>query len=41
VLDGELRRVTKSTFVLSPRKGEVSEDGEIARRDDRQDSDYL
>ena len=26
VLDGELRRVTKSTFVLSPRKGEVSED---------------
>lgn len=33
VLDGELRRVTKSTFVLSPRKGEVSEDSEIARRD--------
>ena len=26
VLDGELRRVTKSTFVLSPRKGEVSEE---------------
>ena len=26
VLDGELRRVTKSTFVLPPRKGEVSED---------------
>lgn len=26
VLDGELRRVTKSTFVLSPRKGEVSAD---------------
>ena len=32
VLDGELRRVTKSTFVLSPRKGEVSEDNEIGRR---------
>ena len=26
VLDGELRRVTKSTFVLSPRKGEVTEE---------------
>ena len=32
VLDGELRRVTKSTFVLSPRKGEVNEDEEIGRR---------
>ena len=31
VLDGELRRVTKSTFVLSPRKGEVSMDEEIER----------
>ena len=31
VLDGELRRVTKSTFVLSPRKGEVSMDEEIDR----------
>ena len=28
VLDGELRRVTKSTFVLSPRKGEVSGDAD-------------
>ena len=33
VLDGELRRVTKSTFVLSPRKGEVSEVSEIGRRE--------
>ena len=31
VLDGELRRVSKSTFVLSPRKGEITEDSEIAR----------
>lgn len=36
VLDGELRRVTKSTFVLSPRKGEV-EEGEFARRGDGED----
>ena len=41
VLDGELRRVTKSTFVLSPRKGEVSEDSEIARRDERDGDEYL
>ncbi len=34
VLDGELRRVTKSTFVLSPRKGEVSDDGEAGRNGD-------
>ena len=39
VLDGELRRVTKSTFVLSPRKGEVSEDNEIGRRQGEAD-DY-
>ena len=32
VLDGELRRVSKSTFVLSPRKGEITEDGDLARR---------
>ena len=31
VLDGELRRVSKSTFVISPRKGEITEDSEIAR----------
>lgn len=37
VLDGELRRVTKSTFVLSPRKGEV-EDGDFSRRGE--DEDY-
>ncbi len=39
VLDGELRRVTKTTFVLSPRKGEVSEDGEIG--DGAQAQDYM
>ena len=33
VLDGELRQVSKSTFVISPRKGEITEDGEIARED--------
>ncbi len=37
VLDGELRRVTKSTFVLSPRKGEVSEDEEIDRNGEGED----
>ena len=31
VLNGELRRVSKSTFVISPRKGEITEDSEIAR----------
>ena len=31
VLDGELRQVSKSTFVISPRKGEITEDGQIAR----------
>lgn len=36
VLDGELRRVTKSTFVLSPRKGEVSDDAEIGRRSEEE-----
>ena len=41
VLDGELRRVTKSTFVLSPRKGEVSEDSEVTRRDERDGNEYL
>ncbi len=40
VLDGELRRVTKSTFVLSPRKGEVSEDSEIGRRAERDADEY-
>lgn len=37
VLDGELRRVSKSTFVLSPRKGEITEDSEIARETERDD----
>lgn len=37
VLDGELRRVTKSTFVLSPRKGEVSMDEEIDRHGEGND----
>ena len=32
VLDGELRRVTKSTLVLSPRRGEVSSDDAEAER---------
>jgi len=32
VLDGEINRVSKTTFVISPRKGEISEDTEIARR---------
>ncbi len=31
VLDGELRQVSKSTFVISPRKGEITEESEIAR----------
>ena len=39
VLDGELRRVTKSTFVLSPRKGAVSEDGEESR--EARDDEYI
>ena len=34
VLGGELRRVSTSTFVISPRKGEITEDGEIAREDE-------
>lgn len=34
VLGGELRRVSSSTFVLSPRKGEISEDTEISREDE-------
>ena len=33
VLDGELRRVTQNTFVLSPRKGEVSDDEDISGED--------
>lgn len=37
VLDGELRRVSKSTFVLSPRKGEITEDAEIAREAEHDD----
>jgi cell division inhibitor SepF len=28
VLDGDMRRVTKTTLVLTPRKGEVSDDEE-------------
>ncbi len=40
VLDGDLRRVTKSTFVLSPRKGEISEDSEIDRRDGHDEDNY-
>ena len=39
VLDGELRRVTKTTFVLSPRKGEVTEDGDGA--EDSRAEDYM
>ena len=31
VLDGELRRVSKSTFVISPRKGEITDDGDLAQ----------
>ena len=37
VLDGELRRVSKSTFVLSPRKGEITEDSELARNAENDD----
>ena len=39
VLDGEINRVSKTTFVLSPRKGEMTEDTEIARR--TEGNDYL
>ena len=35
VLGGEINRVSKTTFVISPRKGEVCEDTEIARRAER------
>ncbi len=34
VLGGDLRRVSTSTFVLSPRQGEISEDTEISREDE-------
>ncbi len=34
VLGGELRRVSTSTFVISPRKGEITEDSQIAQEDD-------
>ena len=34
VLDGEINRVSKTTFVISPRKGDMSEDTEIAGRSD-------
>ncbi len=37
VLDGELRQVSKSTFVISPRKGEITEDNEIARQSESDD----
>ena len=37
VLGGELRRVSSSTFVLSPRQGEISEDTQIAREDEADD----
>ncbi len=37
VLGGELRRVSTSTFVISPRKGEITEDGQLAREDDADD----
>lgn len=37
VLGGELRRVSKSTFVLSPRKGEITEDSDLARGADNDD----
>ena len=39
VLNGEINRVSKTTFVLSPRKGEITEDDEIARR--AEGNDYL
>lgn len=35
VLGGELRRVTKTTLVLSPRSGELAEDEEQMEEDDR------
>ena len=34
VLDGELRQVSTSTFVISPRKGEITEDAESSRKAD-------
>lgn len=34
VLDGELRQVSQSTFVISPRKGEITEDTNIAPKAD-------
>ncbi len=37
VLDGELRQVSQSTFVISPRKGEITEDGEIAHKTENDD----
>jgi hypothetical protein len=30
VLGGELRHVSTSTFVISPRKGEITDDGDLA-----------
>lgn len=37
VLDGELRRVSANTFVISPRKGEIAEDTQLNRE---QEGDY-
>ena len=37
VLGGDLRRVSSSTFVLSPRQGEISEDTTISREDESDD----
>ncbi len=37
VLDGEMRQVSKSTFVLSPRKGEITEDGDLATKTESDD----
>ncbi len=37
VLGGDLRRVSTSTFVISPRQGEISEDTELGREDESDD----
>ncbi len=37
VLDGEMRQVSKSTFVLCPRKGEITEDGDLAAKAESND----
>ena len=37
VLGGELRHVSTTTFVISPRKGEITEDAQLAREDEGND----